>query len=287
MDQIGAAFSHDETQVTGTQSIGRAVAILRLLAARPRDGAGLSELVSESGLAKPTCRRILLALIEAGLAEQAPGSRRYFLGPEAFVIGTLASERFGVHRLAMDGVMRLARHAGDAAFFQIRRGFSVVCLQREEGDYPIRSHVLKAGDRHPLGAGAGGLALLAAMSDTEIDLALSANAQLLAQSYQVLTPARLDTLIIETRTRGYALNRGLLFPGSWGMGMVVRDPQGRAETCYSLAAIESRMQPEREAELVALLSGEVRRLEQMLNDQGLAGLGTAPARTINERKPTP
>ena len=31
-------------------------------------------------------------------------------------------------------------------FIQMRRDWSVVCLLREDGDYPIRSHVLAAGE---------------------------------------------------------------------------------------------------------------------------------------------
>lgn len=256
----------DERSAGGAQSIGRAVALLRLLAAHPRDGVSLSDLVVGSGLSKPTCRRILLALIEPGLAVQDPVSRRYFLGPEAFVIGTMAAERYGAQRLARDGVARLARLTGDAAFFQVRSGWSVVCLQREDGDYPIRSHVLAAGDRHPLGAGAGGLALLAALPDDEVEAAIAATAELRGERYAMLTDAVIRRLVAETRERGYSLNRGLLFPGSWGMGMAVRDRQGRPEACLSLAAIESRLQPDREKQLAAWLAAEVRRLEERLRD---------------------
>lgn len=266
MESRVSAPQEDERSAGGAQSIGRAVALLRLLASRPRAGVSLSELVDRSGLSKPTCRRILLALIEPGLAVQDPATRRYFLGPEAFVIGSMASERYGAQRLARDGVARLARQTGDAAFFQVRSGWSVVCLQREDGDYPIRSHVLAAGDRHPLGVGAGGLALLAALPDDDLEAALSANEALLRERYRMLTPSVLRELVAETRERGYSLNRGLLFPGSWGMGLAVRDPQGRPEACLSLAAVESRMQPDREPQLAAWLAAEVRRLESRLRD---------------------
>jgi hypothetical protein len=52
------------------------------------------------------------------------------------------------------------------------------------------------------------------------------------------------------------MNRGLLFPGSWGMGIAVRDADGRPGACLSLACIESRMQGEREPELARLLAEE-------------------------------
>jgi DNA-binding IclR family transcriptional regulator len=266
MEQVAGFTGEIPADASGTQSIGRAVALLRLVAAGRSQGVAFGELVERSGLSKPTCRRILVALIDAGLLEQDPGSRRYCLGPESYVLGAAASERFGIHRLAHDSVLRLAERTGDAAFLQIRRDWSVVCLLREDGDYPIRSHVLAPSDRHPLGAGAGGLALLSALSEAEIETALTANARLLAERYPVLSRSRLAELVTETQARGYAMNRGLLFPGSWGMGMVVRDGDGQPNACLSLACIESRMQPDREPELARLLAEEVQLLERRLAD---------------------
>jgi DNA-binding IclR family transcriptional regulator len=268
----------EERTSSGTQAIGRAVSLLRLLASKPRTGVTLSELVDGSGLLKPTCRRILLALIEAGLAMQDDETRRYFLGPEAYVLGTVASERHGIHRLALEGVSRLARETGDAAFLQMRSGWSVVCLHREDGDYPLRSHVLAAGDRHPLGAGAGGLALLAALPDDDVEAAIAANGKLCRDRYPMLTPEMIHRIVRETRDRGYSMNRGLLFPGSWGMGMVVRDRQGRPDACLSLAAVESRMQPDRQPQLAQWLATEVDTLERRANggpSTGRDGLGPA------------
>jgi hypothetical protein len=50
------------------------------------------------------------------------------------------------------------------------------------------------------------------------------------------------------------------------MAMVVRDAWGRPDACLSLAAIESRMQPDREPALARLLRDEVRRLESRLRE---------------------
>ena len=253
-----------EERASGAQAIGRAAALLRLIAGRAATGATLTDLVGSSGLMKPTCRRILLALIDAGLAEQDPFSRRYFLGPEAHALGAAAATRHAGDPLAHEAVLRLARLTGDAAFLQVRRGYSVECLIREDGDFPLRSHVLAAGDRHPLGAGAGPLALLAALPDADVEKALEVNRILLEQRYQALAPGLLRELVAETRRKGYSINRGVLFQGSWGMGMAVRDAQGQAVFCLSIAAVESRMQPDREPRLAAWLAEEVARLEAVL-----------------------
>jgi DNA-binding IclR family transcriptional regulator len=269
---------------SGAQSIGRALTLLRLLGENAKSGASLSELVMSSGLVKPTCRRILLALMDAGLVEQEMPSRRYFLGPEVYVLGIIAAERYGIDRHALDCVNRLAQKTGDAAFLQVRRGNFVVCLAREDGSYPIRSHVLAAGDRHPLGAGAGPLAVLAALADDEVEAALTVNARLLEADYTALPLSLIHSLVLETRVRGYSMNRGLLFPGSWGMGMAIRGASGRVEGCLSLAAIESRMQPDREAQLASWLEVEVRLVEQRLREAAISNDEKKPTSAASRRK---
>jgi DNA-binding IclR family transcriptional regulator len=259
----GSRVADDVEGTGGAQSIGRALRLLRLLGAAGGAGTALGVLVEQSGLAKPTCRRLLLALIDDGMAAQDPVTRRYFLGREIYMLGMVASERYGIHRDALDCVERLARKTGDAAFLQVRHGKEVVCLAREDGSYPLRSHVLKAGDRHLLGAGAGPIAVLAALPEAECRAFIQAHQEQYEARYPRLFPL-LEELTAETRAQGFSMNRGLIFPGSWGMGMAIHDPSGRVIGCLSLAAVESRMLPERQGELAALLKEEVQLVERRL-----------------------
>lgn len=253
-----------QAQGGGTQSIERALALLLQVGRTDGEGARLTDLVAASGLAKPTARRALGALVRTGLLEQDETSRRYHLGPESYVLGTLAARRFGIQAQAIDGLVRLAQASGDTAFLSVRRDVHVVCLHREEGPFPIRSHVLQAGDRHPLGIGAGSLAVLAALPDDEIGQAIAANAAIIAKRYPAYSPASLREAVARTRKDGYALNPGLLMAGSWGIGVVVRDPRGRPVYSMSLAAIESRLDAARRDELVPLLKAEAAKLERLL-----------------------
>ncbi|MCR2674153.1 helix-turn-helix domain-containing protein, partial [Salmonella enterica] len=84
-------------------------------------------------MSKPTVHRLLAALAAEGMVEQDLASRRYFLGPECHVLGNIASERFGINRLAAPVVARLAHECGDSAFFSLRRDVFAVCVLREDG----------------------------------------------------------------------------------------------------------------------------------------------------------
>src|SRR4026207_2328831 len=66
----------------GTQSIQRAVAVLRILAAARGTGRGLTEISMHAELPRPTTHRILSILVAEGIVEQRPGTRRYVVGEQ-------------------------------------------------------------------------------------------------------------------------------------------------------------------------------------------------------------
>jgi DNA-binding IclR family transcriptional regulator len=248
----------------GTQSIDRAVEMLRLVAGRASEGIRLGELVVQSGLNRPTARRILIALIRKGLIEQNARSRSYFLGPETYALGILAASRFGIHRIALPGLMRLAEQTSDTAFLLVRRGDFSVCLGREEGAFPIRAQILSPGDRHPLGVGAGGLAILSTLPEDEVENHIKEFGSEIAARYPRLTPDVLRELVAEARVQGVAFNRGLTFHGSWGMGVPIRSVQREVIAALSISAIEHRLDQDRQASIVKLLQKEARLLEEKL-----------------------
>lgn len=260
MDDIGPG---------GTQSISRAIGLLLEVSRAGPGGARLSDLVVSADLPKATVRRLLLALVHADLLEQDETTRRYHIGPEIYVLGTIASKRFGIHAIAQDSLARLSRMTGDTAFLSVPRGTYAVCLHREEGNFPIRTHVLQAGDRHPLGLGAGSLALLAAMPDPEIEKIIESNQAIVSEKYPNYSPAKLRELVKMTRQDGYALNPGMIMQGSWGIGAAVRGHDGKPAGALSIAAVEMRLQENRRKELVPLLQEEAARLELLLKHAGV------------------
>jgi DNA-binding IclR family transcriptional regulator len=157
-------------------------------------------------------------------------------------------------------LLRLAQVSEDTVFLSVPSGTESVCLHCEEGAFPIRSHALSVGRRHPLGIGAGSLALLAAMPDHEVERIIAANAKICADKYPVFTPKLLRELVERTRKIGYGLIEALVVPGSYGIGVAVPDYRGQPLAALSIAAIASRMTPARQQELVAAMYAERDRL---------------------------
>ncbi|CUA99710.1 IclR family transcriptional regulator [Pannonibacter indicus] len=267
--------------LNGSQSVDRALSLLSRVGRHAAAGAPLSVLVEESGLNKPTVRRLLLALIRAGLVEQDPVTRRYYPGAEAYVLGIMAARRFSLVEICLESLRRLSRRSEDTSFVSLRRGLFSVCLHREEGAYPVRTHALLAGQEHPLGVGAGSLAMLAALPDEEVAQVLAENAQILAERYPALPPERILERVEETRKHGFSLNPGLIFANSWGIGAALRHPDGQVIGALSIAAIDSRMQEPRQQELAGYLHEEVLRVEEKLAAMFACREQKAAARAIS------
>ncbi|WP_250157514.1 IclR family transcriptional regulator [Tianweitania aestuarii] len=247
--------------ITGSQSVDRALKLLSLVGRSSEDGMSLNEIVTRSGFNKATTRRLLLALMRAKMIDQDAVERRYYLGEEAYVLGSFAAPRFGLLEMSMESLIRISRQTGDASFLSIRRDTHSICLHREEGTYPIRTHALQKGFEHPLGIGAGSLAMLAMLDDAEIEEVMERNAETLATDFAEVPISDIRAALTRTRMKGYAVNPGMIFGNSWGIGVALTLPDGRLAGAISLAAIDSRVQEPRQSELAATLREEAARIE--------------------------
>ena len=252
----------DREPVNGLQSVDRAIALLRAVAAGPT-GSRLTDLATATRLSKSTAHRILGALERADLIEQDRLTKRFRPGIELYRLGLSAARRYDVRTLAMPGLFRLAERSGDTVFLSVRQRYDAICVAREVGAFPIKTLTLDVGDRRPLGVGAGSLALLAACRDDEVAASLSANERALA-SFEGFDAKALSRLVARTRRDGHAWNEGRIVAGMAAVGVAVLDGEGRPLAALSIAAISSRMDATRRRALVEWLHDEARVVEANL-----------------------
>ncbi|MEQ1404558.1 IclR family transcriptional regulator [Neorhizobium sp. Rsf11] len=255
---------HEVASGSGAQAVERALQLLSIVGRGAEKGVALSDVVADSGLNKPTARRLLMALMRSRLLEQDELSRRYYLGGELYVLGMLASRRHGLLEMAGESLKRLSGLSADTSFVSMRRDDYAVCLHREEGTHPVRTHALLTGDQNPLGIGAGSLAMLAALPDSEVEAIVGRIESVIAVQYPGYSPETIREDVARTREAGYALNPGRVIANSWGIGMAILLPDGRLAGALSIAAIDSRMGEERQKELAGLLRQEVERVQSKL-----------------------
>ncbi|OBA53241.1 IclR family transcriptional regulator [Nocardia sp. 852002-51101_SCH5132738] len=243
--------------------IERAARLLRSISAREAGELSTTDLANATGLARPTAHRLLMSLAAEGLVDRDAKTGQWSLGPELYLLGAAAANRYDVTEQARDIIDQVSRLTGESAFLSARRGDETVCVSSREGSFPLRSHVLHEGIRFPLGVASAGLAILSHLPAHETDEYL-ARTNLVADWGDVHSEQRIRERIDATLSDGYAVNPALIVEGSWGIGAAVFDREGRPAWALSITGVETRFREPRRTELGKLLMDHAHQLSNRL-----------------------
>ena len=159
----------------GTQSIQRAMAVLRILAAARETGLKLTEISMHAELTRPTTHRILSILVAEGIVEQRPGTRRYVVGEQIPLLALSRRTRDPLLDIVSPHLRAAVGEIGDTGFLTRRAGLDTVCVARQLGTYPIQVLAWDVGDRRPLGVTNAGIAILSGMQTDTVRRVLAKN----------------------------------------------------------------------------------------------------------------
>ncbi len=261
---------NENTPLLGTQSICRAVAILREISSFALTGRRLVDIANVMHLERPTVHRIMRGLMSQGMVTQDVRTKLYRLGPVIYELGLAATPYYNLREICQPNLQNIANRSGDSVFLITRSGMDGVCIDRLEGNFPIKARTLDVGGRRPLGAGAGSLAILLELSDAEIEQVIAINAPRLPL-FGCLTESRLRQAIKSSRELGYAINAEDVLTGVTAIGVPIRQANGACYAAVSLAAITSRLSGPRRDEMAQMLLKEARILARKISEsQGLS-----------------
>jgi DNA-binding IclR family transcriptional regulator len=249
-------------QISGVQTLTRALALMRTVTQGPQTGLGLAEIAQSAGLHRATAHRMLLALVREGLLEQDE-THRFHPGVDLWMLGEAAARRFNVREFGRQAIEKIAAETQDTAYISVRSGLQSVCIGRCEGAFPIRTLSLNVGDRRPLGVGSGSLALLAFLSERDRNDVLARLSPELG-AYPAFSSALIRQLVEETQARGFSFVGGTVLPGMAAVGVPVLGRDGHAIAALSVAAIEPRVVEPRRSQLVAILRAQAAMLSERL-----------------------
>jgi DNA-binding IclR family transcriptional regulator len=225
-------------------AVTRAVQILDVLAARPSEALGPSELARLLGLPKSSIANICGALADAGLV------RRIGTG---FSLGRRLAELGGAYLATVDQVeefyevaRRLPTGADETVQFAVLDGLEVTYLARHDGRQPVRL-TSAVGRRLPAFSTATGKAALASLSDDELGRRFAGLTTLPRATRRA--HATVDELmhdLEEVRRRGYAMDDEETMEGVVCYGVMVpsRLP-GEGPCAASITLLKVRATAER------------------------------------------
>jgi DNA-binding IclR family transcriptional regulator len=237
--------------IAGAQTIERALKILRAVAKHGRTGSRLIDIRKDAGLSHPTAHRMLQSLMREGFVAQKD-SRRYGLGPALYELGLLAPTPVEDFELLRPHIQGLADQCGDTCYVMIRRGHDVVYLIRAEGAYPIRAYTIAAGERLPLSASLGGIALMAETPD-EIVEEILVGVDPAIPAYRNASKSYVRNQIEFIRENGYGWGVDVVMEGVGGLSCAVPNRGSVPYLAVSISAIKTRVTGDRVPQVVAMM----------------------------------
>jgi IclR family acetate operon transcriptional repressor len=258
-------------------TVGNAVRTLALLA--EEGPLRLTALAGRLGLGKSTTHLLLQTLREHGMVDYDPATSTYRVGLRVFEIGSTAVEQGGFGARLVGAMEDLARRCNESVSLGVLSAGSVLFVQRVESPEILRADI-RPGTRMPLHASASGKALLAAMTDAEVERLLPAS-PLPASARQTLRHR--DDLLAEIRLireRGYAKQDEEFVDGIAAVATPVLDASGRALAALSIAGPSSRFDEATWAALLLPAASEMSQLCGYWMRRGgftLNGAGPTPA----------
>lgn len=244
----------------GTQSLARAIKLMRVLATRGEIGWRLSDLAAACGLDKGTAHRMLSALIRERLVQQRQGDRRYLPGP---LLYELALSLPGQHEFQAAAAVQLtdwARRMNGSALLLLRSGFEYVCSVRV-GSTQLPGLMIDQGTRRPLFTSVGGVAILQALPAQEASEVLANN---VAQEVAKRGNARLGALraMRERSARhGFGVNLGDVVGGLHTFAVALDGPDRKPFAALCLMGTAERFPEARMDEIRGELESMARALE--------------------------
>ena len=248
------------------QVLDRAMAILDMLAAQERD-VSLFEIAEQLRLHKSTIHRLLMVLERHRLVERHPESGKYGLGLKLFELGNRAFSRLGIGERARPYLERLAAEARETAHLCILDDGEVLYLEKVEPSRTVRVPT-SVGRRNPAHCTAVGKALLAYLSDAELDEVVRRRGLDARTPKTITTPTALRRELRTIRSRGYSVDDEEIEEGLRCVGAPVRDHTGRVVASISIAGPAFRLTRAKTPALARLVTTAANALAAELGYRG-------------------
>jgi len=229
-------------------SVTKACRILRALSQAP---CRLTDLTQRTGLDKATALRILEMLQAEGFVERAAQDKRYFIGAELRMFGAAATAGADLRAIARPSLLRLANAFEDTVLVSVRRGNESLCLDLEEGRFPIRANYMNVGGRRPW-AWARAASRCWPGCPTRSARSRSPHSTAVLALHPRVSGELARTLVDDARSRGYAMTLNVVVDRMGGVGVPILGPDGNPVAALSIAALSDRILGRHDAIVAAL-----------------------------------
>jgi IclR family transcriptional regulator, acetate operon repressor len=241
MDQPDNQAARTADERYRVQSVGRALDLLELIAARGKDGARLTDLARALGMSKAAVYALLQTLLARGfLADISEGAnRRYRLGLSLARLGDLAVTNITLADVAMPELRKLTADLGMTSRLAVFDDDCAVVVGRVDAPGTIRFEAA-LGRRELPHCSAVGKAMLSAMPRQDAQRILERNPLPRRTARTIIAVPQLMNELAVSFERGYAIDDEEDNDGVACIGACVLDRDGGVAGAISVTGLKPR-----------------------------------------------
>ena len=249
------------------QVLDRALAALAILANSSSD-CSLAELCPALKLHKSTVHRLMMVLEQHRLVVKNPETGRYRLGLRLYELGSRAIDGLDLRGRARPYLDRLQRQFGETVFFCILDEGQVFYVEKVESQQSVRT-ACTVGSRAPAYCTAVGKAMLAELSEPEVNEVIRRWGLKTVTPNTITTAAALKAELRAVRSRGYAIDNEEKEEGLRCVSAAVRGHSGKLFAAMSVSGPAFRMTKERIPEVGQAVMRAANELSAELGYEGV------------------
>jgi IclR family acetate operon transcriptional repressor len=234
------------------QSLTRGLSILEALG-KAEGGLTLTDIAHRVALAPSTAHRLLSTLEKMGYVYQAGDLGLWYVGLQAFAVGTTFLSNRDFVAQSHPYMRRLMEQSGETANLGILDGTEAVFIDQVQCREMMRT-IVKLGSRVPLHASGVGKAIFASLPDEQIDAILKVKGLPRITDNTITSPETMWASVRVIRQRGWSFDDEEHAAGTRCVASPIYDEHAEVLGAISLAGPSSRLPDPRIKQLGPLVA---------------------------------
>ena len=252
-----------ETKLPLVNTLINGLRILETLAFSEKPSLGVTEIAAQLGMHKSTVLRLLHTLEHERYVEQDPETREFRLRMKLFEMGSSLLSRVSLTRVARPILEELGELSGEVVHLAILDEGTAIYIDKVESRHTIQMYS-RIGRRSPVHCTGVGKALIAYLSEAELDRLIAERGLKRYTDNTITDAAQLKEHLAMVRSQGYVFDNEEHELGIRCVAAPVRDYTGKVIASISVAGPTLRMTPERTQALVEPVQQAAQRISEAL-----------------------
>lgn len=247
-------------------TVQKAISLLALISEQNHP-IKLNEISKSSGIGKTVCLRMLSTLEYEGLIARDVQSGGYITGIRLIEFAGRALTGDSLRRVSGPVMDELARSTGDSIILFVRSKRLAMCIERRDGDAPVRAAGVDIGRGLYLHTGGAPFSLLSFLPESEQQAYLS-EPLVKSTSQTILNPITLKHNIAKVQMDGYSIGDEDAIEHVVAVGAPLFGHEGRLLGALSVGGVKPRYTPERIQAMVGVVTEAAEKISAMMGGAG-------------------